>query len=101
MFKGRNEICHLPSRRQDSFTAQFRMFSKTSSTNFNKSQAQLAQLPGGHSVHPCVPLEEEFENVPKGHGRNLSSVGSFSGTRLNPEANRAEIKALLLGVSGS
>lgn len=58
-------------------------------------------VPGGHFVHPCVPLEEEFENVPKGHGRNLSNDMSFSGICRNPEAKRAAIKALLLEVSGS
>ena len=58
-------------------------------------------VPAGHFVHPCVPLEEEFENVPKGHGRNVSNDGSFSGICRNPEAKRAAIKALLLEVSGS
>lgn len=58
-------------------------------------------VPAGHFVHPCVPLEDEFENVPTGHGRNLSNDGSFSGICRNPEANRAAIKALLLEISGS
>ena len=55
----------------------------------------------GYFVHPCVPLEDEFENVPTGHGRNLSNDGSFSGICRNPEAKRAAIKALLLEISGS
>ena len=46
-------------------------------------------------------MEEEFEKVPKGHGRNLSNDGSFSGICRNPEAKRAAIKALFLEKSGS
>ena len=44
---------------------------------------------------------DEFENVPKGHGRNLSNDGSFSGICRNPEARRAAMKARLLEISGS
>ncbi len=38
-------------------------------------------------MQPCFPFEEEFENVPKGHGRNEAILGFLSGTCLNPEAN--------------
>ena len=30
-----------------------------------------SSIPGGHSMHPSAPLEEEFEKVPSGHGRNV------------------------------
>ena len=54
-------------------------------------------LPGGHSVHPCFPLEVELENVPTGQGRKVWKRWSvrLSGFRLNPEAMRADIKAIL------
>ena len=29
------------------------------------------KIPGGHSMHPCPPLEEELKNVPSGQGRNV------------------------------
>lgn len=30
-----------------------------------------SSIPGGHVMHPSVPLEEKLENVPRGHGSNL------------------------------
>lgn len=46
-------------------------------------------IPGGHCIHPSFPLEEELENVPLGHGRNVRWP-----VCLNPEATRAEITSV-------
>ena len=41
-------------------------------------------------MQPSVPLAEELENVPRGHGNNVAIVWLLSRLLLNPEAKRAE-----------
>ena len=36
------------------------------------NRPRKSNIPGGHSVHPSAPREEELENVPSGHGKNVS-----------------------------
>lgn len=55
-------------------------------------------------MHPRFLFEEELENVPGAHGRNLSRSELLSGTRLNPVAisaliTNSELKGLIASVN--
>jgi len=58
--------------------------------------------PGGHSMHPSFPLEEELINVPFGQGLNVfRKCGISPGISLpNPEAIKADSRARLAGKTG-
>ncbi len=45
-------------------------------------------------MHPSSPLMEELENVPRGHGNNVTTRQLLSSILLNPEAKRAAIRSL-------
>ena len=52
----------------------------------------LYYIPGGHGVHPNIPLEEELENVPLGQGERDNSTSErllLLTSTSNPEAIKA------------
>ena len=66
---------------------------------FNVFNVFNINVPGGHTIHPFSPSEEELVKVPNGHGRK-QPIDLLLAIRLNPEAKSASTKVFDPALSG-
>lgn len=65
---------------------------------YQKHYRKAIYIPGGHGVHPNIPLVEELENVPTGQGKRDNSTSERLLTNTsNPEAIKASTNAATFG----